>query len=325
MRGMSCLAVALAGASIAVAQASAQQQPSPQEQPKAQEQRRGQQTQDSKSAAQPVKMADLQRNATQYVGKEITVEAEVQDVIGPRLLTIDDSEPFDLDGNLLVMVEAPFAGLVGERSRVTVTGTVKPLVRAEIDRELRWIDPNTASVSIEFERRPMLVARSTKSSNGMELTARVESDAERTTVGRRGTSGTDTTPAATGTSGQPGMIGDTSGAGTARPTGTTPVEDLSQLTRAVDMSLVGRDVNLSGVRVARAADKQSFWVTDSAGGDNLLVVPVAPSSVNVKEGDTVAIKGVIMQMPRAWQDKFSMTQGTDERIYVFASGVRSSR
>jgi len=272
-----------------------------------------------------ITIAELTKNPEKYRDQQVTIEADVHEVLGPRLLTIERAQQAQARGGdhetVLVFLHAPYAGLVNSRSHVTITGIVRPVVQAEIERELRWIDANTASVQVGFERLPMIVARSIRSDEGMELTMNIGAPAASgttPTVARRG-EGESAKPA--GTAGSGGTVAP----GTMRDTARPAIEDVSQLTTATNESLVGRSVMLSKVRVARAADKQSFWVSDAQGRDNLLVLPVQPSSVAVTEGDMVTIEGVVLEMPAAWRDKFSTIQGSDERVYVFASSVRSVR
>jgi hypothetical protein len=279
-------------------------------------QRRPHTATEGSSQAQRISVDELQAHPSKYRGKQVTVEAEVQDVLGPRLLSIDSREVLELDGDLLVYLPAPFAGLVSERARVTATGTLQPLIKADIDRELQWIDENTASLgTVAIEKQSVLVATSIKSDRGVELAMRMEpSPGSASSSGAgdgapRGTAGTPTGTTGTGT-----------GTTTAPA---APITDLASIAAATDRRMVGRRVSLSNARVARAADQQSFWITGAPGRDELLVVPADPSAVTVSEGQSLTVEGVVLQMPRAWQDKFSTTQGTDEEIYVFASKVQA--
>ncbi|HEX6973933.1 MAG TPA: hypothetical protein VF147_06000, partial [Vicinamibacterales bacterium] len=51
-----------------------------------------------------VKLNQLEENGKQYIGKTVTVDAEVDDVLGPRLFKIDEPGWIDLDPEVLVYV-----------------------------------------------------------------------------------------------------------------------------------------------------------------------------------------------------------------------------
>lgn len=266
--------------------------------------------QDKPPSAQPsrVEMDQLDENPQQYLGKSIVVEAEVQEVLGPRLLTIDEYEWFDFDGDTLVLIRAPLAGLVREDARVMITGTLRPFVRAEIEREWGWFDTEP-SIEVEFKDRPVLVATSIVSDQGEELAMAIEmvgQTASKTSAAEKG---------ATGTTGA-ARAGAAAGS----------ITSLSTLATAMGDDLVGRHVKLSGAQVAQMADKDGFWISAGQGQERLLVVPADPKAAQVSAGQTVSIDGVVLQMPDAMEDRIDkQAKGANDSIYVFASTVQPSR
>jgi hypothetical protein len=102
-------------------------------------------------------------NPSNYVGKTVTVTGNVEELRGPRAFELESGVNL---GELLVLGKDPFPQVPdagGNRAylvndTVTVTGTVRTMVAAEIERELGWdLDPQ---IEAEFERKPVLVAQS---------------------------------------------------------------------------------------------------------------------------------------------------------------------
>ena len=253
---------------------------------------------------QTITMAQLDDNPQSLAGKQVKVEAEVQEVLGPRLFTIDEQEWFDFDGDTLVFLHAPFAGLISEDARVTVTGTVQPFVLAEVEREWGVFDLDPG-IEVEFRDRPILVATSVKSDEGVELAVSLAPP-----------------PAV---SDQPaGQAQATGTTGTAGSAGAAPITDIGQLATATDKRFVGRRVSLAGARVVAEAWDGSVWVSTAQGRGRLLVVPSDPEMKAPGVGQTVRIEGVVLEAPesvyaRARQEKKG---DGDETIYVFASAVQ---
>ena len=112
---------------------------------------------DSAGTAMKVRVDDLETRGRDYTGKTISVDAEVEKVLGPRLFTIDEPDWADLDGEVLVHVPTALATLVRPDDRVTVTGTIRAYATGELDSEWRWFQDGGSTVS-EWTRRPILVA-----------------------------------------------------------------------------------------------------------------------------------------------------------------------
>jgi uncharacterized protein YdeI (BOF family) len=95
--------------------------------------------------------------------------------------------------------------------------------------------------------------------------------------------------------------------------GANVITDVNQLAGAADNNLVGRRVDLKNVRVTSPSDV-GFWI--QAGNERLFVMPV--QSMPLKDGQMVALQGVVLQLPEAMRAKVN---APGERIYIYAERV----
>jgi hypothetical protein len=244
-----------------------------------------------------VKVDDLEDNAQKYIGKTISVDAEIEDVLGPRVFTIDEPNWGDLEGEILVYMPTSLAALVRENDRVTITGTVKPFVKADVEREWGWFGTDPG-VEIKLARKPVLVA--TKIVGGTNQTAMVIQldDA-------KGNS-------AVGTTGAGNMAGGNN----------MVVSDLAKLGDG-SADLVGKHVSLTGVKIAGTAKNGGFFTNTS--NATLFVLPSSADSTTVGTGDTVSVEGVVLQLPRGLKDRLNVPSGAkdlNDDIYVYATNIR---
>lgn len=243
-----------------------------------------------------VPLGDLEENATKYAGKTINVTAEVEEVFGPRLFKIDEPHWGDLDGEVLVYLPSNLAALVREDDTVTVTGTMKKLAGAEIERELDWLEGDV-DLDVDFVERPVLVA--SRIVGGNSDVALV--------IDAFGTGAGETQPVGTGgTAGSP--------ASHASNATLTSAEALA----SGDEKLIGRRVSLEGATVSRAADGRGFRI--AAGESSVFVLPAAAARTQVREGQQVSIDGVVFDMPRRMQRGIA---NPDDEIYVYATSVEA--
>lgn len=250
-----------------------------------------------------VSIGDFEEHPNQYIGKTISVTAEVEEVFGPRLFKIDEPNWGDLDGEVLVYLPSNLAALVREDDRVTVTGTPKMFVKADLEREIGWLEPDP-DVEIEFAERPVLVAsRIVGGDSDQALAIEVNRNAARTTASMG--SGTDT---AVGTS------------GTAAPV-STPLTDISALGKG-NNDLVGRSVKLDDVKVSRRAKTEGFWIEGSHATVFVLPSDRDGSVKAPSEGDSVSIEGIVLEMPRSLRDTAHANGSGNDEIYVYATSVR---
>ena len=258
----------------------------------------------TQTAGMKVSIEDLEENANRYVGQTISVTGEVDDVFGPRLFKIDESNWGDLDGEVLVYLPSNLAALVRENDRVTVTGTMKAALKGELERELGWLEPDP-DVEIEFAERPVLVAsRIVGGNNDVALAINVDA------AGSKGEDNEKHT--------EKGTVG-TSGKTT---------DDRRPLTDATaigtgDRDLVGRRVDLDSVKVSRVGKDHGFWI--AAGDASVFVLSAQhadrkPSTRSA--GETVSLEGVVLELPRSMREKANTVNDANDDIYVYAMTVK---
>jgi hypothetical protein len=265
-----------------------------------------------------VDLDDLEERSSQYIGKRVTVTGEVQNVLGPRLFTVDEENWIDFDGETLVLVPAPAIAFVREDRPVTITGTVRRFVKADIEHEWGWFN-DQPRIEAEFTNRPVLVADS--------VTSVGDNAAVMMTFDRTGN-------ASSPSRGQPSQASTTSpgqsstpqtGQTTTRTEQTTsaqrgqPMTDLSELARTTDERLIGRMVNLQNAKVSSTVAMGGFWITSD--DERLFVLPT--DGTKVQQGQQVSIMGTVLELPNQMKDRLDKgTAAQDEEIYVYATQVK---
>jgi hypothetical protein len=235
----------------------------------------------SQPGSLPVSIRDLDDAGTRYLGRLITVTAEVDEVYGPRLFTIDDPAWGDLGGEVLVYARGMAAVPVGDGDRISVTGTLQTVALSGIESEWGWrkVEPD---LDVDFLTKPIILAtRIVSTEDGRELageraTADMPRNAPETIM--------DVALVATGT------------------------EDL-----------IGRPVHLRNVRVLRLATHHGFFVDAPAGA--IFVLPESSVPAMVAAGRVVTIQGVIARAPRRMPGEFNPPLGWNRRIYVVATTI----
>jgi hypothetical protein len=232
-----------------------------------------------------IELDALEENPGKYIGQTVSIDGDVEDVLGPRLFTIDEANWGDLDGELLVFLPSADAAFVRADDRVTITGTVKQFVEADVERQWGWfgLDPR---VEVTFRRKPVIVAsRIVGGNNDLAMIIDTNAAADKP-VGTFGT-------------------------------GTGPLTALAEVADG-DEALVGRQVQLSAA-VQSTAKGGGFLVQQ--GDNHLLILPSKNAAMNVGAGDRVSIEGVVLQMPRDMEDRLGDPNGLNDDIYVFATKI----
>jgi hypothetical protein len=114
-----------------------------------------------------VSAGTLAENPAQYLGKKVTVKAEVENVVGPQVFTLDEDK-LAAGPDVRVLMPRTARQMIRDDARVTVTGTVRPFVLTELERDYDWFDP-TPGLEIEVKGRPVIVADSVRDAAGAEL------------------------------------------------------------------------------------------------------------------------------------------------------------
>lgn len=268
-----------------------------------------------------VKLDAIEDNPKQYLGKTVSVDAEVEDVYGPRLFTIDEPNWADLRGEILVMLPSPLAALVSENDRVTITGTLKPFVRAEVERSWGWLGLD-ADTEVEFSSKPVLVAsRIVGGDNNRVMVITVDKAGQ--TAGKMDAA---TAPAQTSARSQPSSAAAPHSAASSAPQSSSgreaaddmkAVSDPGVVARA-DVDFVGHEVNLTVPVHAKAKDR-GFFI--KAGDGQVYVLPAFDQVDIARSGEKVTLEGVVLQMPRQMRDRIEAPQSANDDIYIYATDV----
>ena len=99
---------------------------------------------DAANASGEITVGTITGNLNDYVGKTVTVVADVQEVLGPRAFTLDEDDLLagGIDNDMLVL--SPQAGKLRAienswtKNKVRVTGTVRAIQVVELEREIGW-------------------------------------------------------------------------------------------------------------------------------------------------------------------------------------------
>jgi hypothetical protein len=138
-------------------------------------QRSGMQTQQQREGqVQPplrLSAGEIADNPHRFYGQRVTVRAEVDEVFGQGVFSLDDDRWFR-GGDVLVVIHQRGVRTPPSDSVVTVTGTLNEFVAAQAYRDygwLRWLWEDTPDLRIEWDRRPLIVAESIRTETGQEL------------------------------------------------------------------------------------------------------------------------------------------------------------
>ncbi len=223
-------------------------------------------------------------NPSAYVGKTVTVSGDVEEIWGPRAFNMDSGVTV---GELLVVGREPFpqVAATGNRAYVvsdiaTVTGVVRMLVTADVEREIGWdLDPR---IEAEFNAKPVLIAQ---------------------TISFRAGAGNSAQPVAAN-SNNSNMMSNSNMTGNSNTAAGADITDVLLIVVPDPTPLVGRRVRLTNVKVQDVVGDRTFYVGANENQRVLVVfeeeaTPNTPidGKVDVNKGQTVAINGVIRQMP----------------------------
>lgn len=110
------------------------------------------------------RVAEITDAPNAFIGKTVTVVAEVDDVYGPRAFTlnVEDSAPANGGGNdLLTLVPKvgsfPTIDAQWKGGKARVTGVVQRMAPNDVEREIGWVMPS--NLESKFRGRPVLIAR----------------------------------------------------------------------------------------------------------------------------------------------------------------------
>ncbi len=238
-----------------------------------------------------VTAAQIINNPNLYVGKTVTVSGDVEEIHSPRAFNMDSGISV---GELLVLGREPFPQLpdAGNRAYVindtaTVTGTIRLLVTADVERELGW--DLTPEIEAEFNARPVLIAQ---------------------TAGFRPNPNRSAATPMPMTDNAMNMNGNMNGAANANmnsnmsAANADPITDVMVIVTPVDRTpLVGRRVRFDNVRVQKMVGDRGFFIGPN--NNQRLFVRLtraldtgrAEEIINVNQGQVRTLGGTIRQLP----------------------------
>ena len=113
----------------------------------------------------------LARDAKDYYGQTVSVQAEVEDVLSANAFTLDEDAVF-AGPDVLVLVPGAVANRLAHDQKVTVTGTVRPWVVADLDRDYSFFKHGkivSTKTKVDWKTRPVLVATHVLTADGRDL------------------------------------------------------------------------------------------------------------------------------------------------------------
>jgi hypothetical protein len=118
-----------------------------------------------------VSAGKLAKDAKKYYGQTVAVQAEVEDVLSANAFTLDEDSLF-AGPDVLVLVPKGVATQLAQNQKVTVRGTVRRYVVADLDKDLDWFDNGkivSTKTKVDWDTRPVLVAEALITTDGRDL------------------------------------------------------------------------------------------------------------------------------------------------------------
>lgn len=112
----------------------------------------------AQSIALSPKPGEVSKNPTQYYGRSIAINGEVENITGPNTFTLDEDQLIGGE-NLLVLHATPQAA-INDGENVVVTGVVRQFVVAEIERDydITWDLNLKRKLEAEYSNKPVVIA-----------------------------------------------------------------------------------------------------------------------------------------------------------------------
>ncbi len=259
-----------------------------------------------------VKLDALEDDPTRYFGKQISVDGEVDDIIGPRIFKIDEAGWMDLEGEILVVLPAGTAALLREDDQVTVSGTVRQFVRAEVERDWGWLN-GSPELELKLARKPVIVADRIIGGND-NRTLIIQAQNNKNGQSQNSNQAQNSNNSPVGTSGA-AASGPAVGAA-----GSRAITDPVALTTG-DASLVGRSVHLDGQTVTGVDAGHGFFIGPR---ENQLFVltQYLQDKLSINQGQKLSVDGFVMQMPDGARSNLSAPGALNQHIYVYATELK---
>src|SRR5690606_31044956 len=104
-----------------------------------------------------------------YLGQTVTIEAAVDEVLGPSLVQLVRPASFGRGDSLLAYAPGVLGLAVSDRDTVTVTGQVEMFEAARLAEHMEWVEPDAFD---RLERRPVFRITSMRTDEGREALIR---------------------------------------------------------------------------------------------------------------------------------------------------------
>jgi len=114
----------------------------------------------------------LSKDGKKFYGQNVTVRAEVEDVLDSHSFTLDEDTVIP-GPDVVVIVPSGFdASALAHDQVVVITGKVRPFVTAELEKDYDWFKDGkivSTSSKIDYKTRPVLVAETITTADGRTL------------------------------------------------------------------------------------------------------------------------------------------------------------
>ncbi|MGE3178106.1 MAG: hypothetical protein AB7O32_11590 [Vicinamibacterales bacterium] len=236
-----------------------------------------------------VSLDELEDRAAKYIGHRVRVSGVVQRVLGPRAFRIDEEGWTDLGRELLVIVPGELVASLRENDAIIVDGLVRKFVRAELEREHGWTLPEPRPGAYAGPRPVILADCVIGRDDGRAIIARQD----------------------TGTA-----ISRQSGPTTLGP----PLTNLLAVATGT-ADIVGRVVDLRGVRVAAVADERGFYLGDAE--KQVFVMWDRSDRLErvVRPGLRVSVRGMVSRMTPELAKTLRPPGILNRDIYLYATTI----
>lgn len=235
-----------------------------------------------------VDLDTLENHPDPFLGRDVTVHAEVQDVLGPHVFRIDEPQWADLESEVLVTVRPGRVALVRENDQVTVTGTVKSFLQTDRYRESAWLDLDD-EIETDLAETPVISASCIiGATDHRSLLIDVPPNAAKTPISF---------------------------------VAADAITEVDWLARG-DEELVGRPVALGHVKVDALAGVDSFFIR--TGNTQLLVLTNDARPHGVGAGDVVALHGVVLQLPQELEKHVNAPTDSNRTIYLYVTSMKET-
>ena len=114
----------------------------------------------------------LAKDGKAYYGKNVTVRAEVEDILDSHSFTLDE-DAILAGADVVVLVPRGYdTASLRKDEVVIVSGTVRPYVATELERDFDWFKNGkivTQGTKVDYKTRPVVVAESIRTVDGRDL------------------------------------------------------------------------------------------------------------------------------------------------------------